>query len=70
MIELVEGVWIDPFAVTIIKAISENKCALWTTGQSALEGFVFDYPASEVAEAVNDAREEAPEDDRENGEDE
>jgi hypothetical protein len=58
LIELIEGFWCDPFAVTVIKKIDENKCALWTTGQSALEGFVLDYPVEEVAQAVTDACEE------------
>ena len=58
MIEILEGVWLNPHSVTVIKAISENKCALWVRGQSAMDGFVFEYPASEVAEAVNDACEE------------
>ena len=63
MIELVEGFFVDPHAVTVIKAISKSKCALWVTGQSALDGFVLDYPADEVAEAVTDACE--PEGDEE-----
>jgi hypothetical protein len=58
LIEIVEGVWLDPWSVTYIKRIEDGKCALWTTGQSALEGFVLDYDAGEVAEAVNDARED------------
>jgi hypothetical protein len=55
VIELVEGFFVDPHAVTVIKAIPDSKCALWVTGQSALDGFVLDYPADEVAEAVADA---------------
>lgn len=62
IIEIVEGVWLDPWSVTVIKKIDEDKCALWTTGQSALEGFVLEYPADEVAQAVNDARAESDED--------
>ena len=69
MIELVEGVWLDPWSVTLIKKISDGKCALWTTGQSALEGFVLDYDAGEVAEAVIDARNES-EDDTDDDQDE
>ena len=63
MIELVEGLWLDPWAVTMIKKIEDGKCSLWVTGQSALEGFVLDYDAAEVAEAVNDARNESDDDD-------
>jgi len=68
VIELADGIWIDPWSVTMIKKIDEGKCALWTTGQSALEGFVLDYDAAEVAEAVNDARNNSDEDDTEEDE--
>lgn len=56
MIQLVEGFWCDPFDVMVVKAIGKDKCALWMTGQNATEGFVLDYPASEVVEAVMDER--------------
>lgn len=65
MIELAEGVWIDPWSVTMIKKIDDGKCALWTTGQSALEGFILDYSAEQVAEVVNDARNECEEEEDE-----
>lgn len=55
MIELAEGLWIDPFSVVMIKKIDENQCGLWTTGQSALEGHVLPYSAEEVVEAIEDA---------------
>lgn len=64
MIEIIEGIWLDPWSVTMIKRISDGKCALWTTGQSALEGFVLDYDADEVAEAINDARNDSDEEER------
>jgi hypothetical protein len=65
VIELAEGVWIDPWSVTMIKKIDDGKCALWTTGQSALEGFILDYSAEQVAEVVNDARNECEEEEDE-----
>ena len=65
MIEILEGVWLNPHSVTVIKAISENKCALWVRGQSAMDGFVFEYPASEVAQAIIDACEEVEYEDEE-----
>ena len=65
MIEIIEGIWLDPWSVTMIKRISDGKCALWTTGQSALEGFVLDYDADEVAEAINDARNDSDEEQEE-----
>jgi hypothetical protein len=63
MIEILQGVWLDPWSVTVIKKIDDDSCALWTTGQSALEGFVLEYSAAEVAEAINDARAESESDD-------
>jgi len=59
LIEILEGVWLDIWQVTAIKKIDENKCALWLTGQSGEEGLVLNYEASEVAEAINNAREES-----------
>ena len=40
-----------------IKKIDENQCLLYTVGQSALDGHVLPYAASEVAEVVNEALE-------------
>ena len=65
MIELAEGIWINSEAVTMIKAIDEKSCALWVTGQSALDGFVLEYPAGEVAEVINDALENVEYEDEE-----
>jgi hypothetical protein len=36
MIQLVEGFWVDPHAVTVIKANGKDKCSLWVTGQAHL----------------------------------
>lgn len=55
MIELAEGLWVDPFSVTMVKRISKSKCALWTTGQPGSDGHILDYPAEEVVEAIEDA---------------
>lgn len=55
MIEIVEGLWVSPEHVALIKAVGDNLCVLYTIGQSALDGHVLEYPASEVAEAINDA---------------
>lgn len=63
MIELVDGFWVDPFSVTVVKAINDNSCAIWTTGQSALEGHVLDYPAGDVVQAIEDACEDSSEED-------
>jgi hypothetical protein len=54
MIELAEGLWVSPEHVTMVKHVDENKCLLFLVGQSALEGHILPYAASEVAEAIND----------------
>jgi hypothetical protein len=67
MIELVEGFWVEPDKVTVVKAIDKDRCAIWVDGQSALDGFTLDYPADEVVEALND---ELYEDEEEDDDDE
>jgi hypothetical protein len=57
MIELVEGFWVDPWDVKVIKTIDEKSCSLWVSGQSATDGFVIPYPAEEVVQAIIDERE-------------
>ena len=59
LVHIVEGVWVDPWDVKVIKKISDNSCAFWVTGQSAMDGFVLDYPAEDVVQAIEDARESA-----------
>lgn len=54
LIELLDGFWVVPANVTVIKRIDEERCALWVVGQSAMDGFVIDYPAEEVVEALHD----------------
>jgi len=69
LIELSEGFFVNPELVAVVKVVDKNKCALFTSGQSAVDGgFTVDYSAEEVAEAVNDACVEA-EEDEESGED-
>jgi hypothetical protein len=55
MIELVDGFWINPAKVTVIKANGKDSCTLWVRGQSAMDGFVLDYSADEVVELLHDA---------------
>jgi hypothetical protein len=55
MIELVEGFYVCPDEVTVVKADGKKRCVLFVTGQSGLDGFALDYPAEEVVEAINDA---------------
>jgi hypothetical protein len=54
MIELADGIFISPEHVSMIKSAGEDKCVLYTVGQSALDGHILDYPASQVAEVIND----------------
>lgn len=61
MIELLEGFWVDPFEVKIVKAIDERSCLLFVTGEGAMDGHVLDYPAEEVVDAVIEARNETEE---------
>ena len=60
MIELVEGFWVDPFEVKIVKKIDEKSCTLYVTGEGAMDGHVLPYPAEEVVDAVIDSRNEDP----------
>jgi hypothetical protein len=55
MIELVDGFWINPAKVTVIKANGKDSCTLWVRGQSAMDGFVLDYSAEDVVELLHDA---------------
>ena len=61
LIEILDGVWLDIWSVTVIKKIDDKSCSLWVTGQGAMDGFVLDYPHAEVAQAINDEREKADE---------
>ena len=65
MIELAEGLYVAPEHVAMIKSVDEDSCLLFTVGQSALEGHLLPYSASEVAEAVDDYFEETVDEDEE-----
>ena len=54
MIELADGVFIAPEHVTMVKKTDENECLIFFIGQSALEGHLLPYAASEVAEVIED----------------
>jgi hypothetical protein len=71
LIQILDDLWLDIWSVTAIKKIDDKSCSLWVTGQAATEGMVLDYPAEEVAEAINDEREKSdqePEEEDENAE--
>ena len=59
MIELVEGFWVDPWEVKIVKKIDDKSCTLYVTGEGAMDGHVLEYPAEEVVDAEIDARNES-----------
>ena len=65
MIELSDGIFVAPEHVSLVKKIDENQCLLYTVGQSALDGHVLPYAASEVAEVVNEALENVEYEDEE-----
>lgn len=55
IVEILEGIWIDPELITVVKAAGKNRCVFWVTGQSALEGFVVDHSAAVFVNAVYEA---------------
>jgi hypothetical protein len=56
LIQLADGLFVNPDAITVIKATDVDTCALFTAGQSAIDGgFHVPYGAAEVAEHINDA---------------
>ena len=55
MLEVDDGIYLSPEHVTMIKSAGEGKCALWVTGQSALDGFVLDRDAKELAEDISNS---------------
>jgi hypothetical protein len=59
LIELVEGFYINPKLVAVVKVADEDTCALFTTGQSAVDGgFTLPFSAEEVTQQINDAEDE------------
>ena len=64
MIEIDDGFFVNPWKVTAIKAAEKDKCVLYLSGQSALEGFLVKRNALELAtEIVEAMREEEGEED-------
>jgi hypothetical protein len=58
LIELVEDFYVNPEMVAVVKVTDKNQCALFTNGQSAMDGgFTLPYSAEEVVESLNDALE-------------
>jgi len=74
VIELVEGVFVTPEHVALVRKTDQGKCVLYTVGQGALDGHAIPYEAEDVVEAINDALDgyeeegtENPESGQENG---
>ena len=58
MIEIIEGVWVDPRHVAVVKRVGDDKCALFTSGQSAVDGgFLIERSAEEVVDEIEWAME-------------
>ncbi len=55
MIEIEEDTFIAPAMVTMVKASGKRKALLYFVGQSALEGFVVNRNALELAQEIVDA---------------
>jgi hypothetical protein len=73
MIEIEDGFFIFPEKVFAVKAVGEKKCLLYPDGASALDGFLLERNALEVAQEIVDgmAEEEIVEDvEEEDGEEE
>lgn len=55
MIELLDGIFIAPEHVAMVKKVDKNKCSLFFVGSSAVDGgHLIDYPAEQVAEVITD----------------
>ena len=70
MIELIEGFWVDPWEVKIVKKIDEKSCVLYVTGEGAMDGHVLNYPADQVVQVIEDEREKSDEEEEDDEEDE
>jgi len=68
MIEIEDGLFIDPWKAAAVKAVEEGKCLLFLDGVGAMDGFLLRCNALEAAQRIMDAR-YAAEDEEENGED-
>jgi hypothetical protein len=64
MIEIEDGFFIFPEKVFAVKSVGKKKCLLYPNGASALDGFLLERNALEVAQEIVDgmAEEEMVED--------
>ncbi len=73
MIEIDDGIFVNPWKVTLVKAADKKKSVLYVDGQSALDGFVIKRNALELAQEIMDGmneEEDEEEKEEENEEDE
>lgn len=72
MIEIEDGLFIFPEKVFAVKAVGKKKCLLYPDGVSALDGFLLERNALEVAQEIVDSltEEEMAEDMEEESEEE
>jgi hypothetical protein len=54
MIEIQDGLFIFPEKVFAVKAVGKTKCLLYPDGASALDGFLLERNALEVAQEIVD----------------
>ena len=58
MIELADGFFVQPSEVAAVKSAGEGKSILYLKGQSALEGFVVEGEALDIADKVDEELDE------------
>jgi hypothetical protein len=58
MIEISDGFFVQPSEVAAVKSTGEGKSILYLKGQSALEGFVLEGEALDIADRVDGALDE------------
>jgi hypothetical protein len=58
MIEIQPDFFVQPCHIVAVKKIDNDKCTVYLTGQSALEGFTVERSAVELADEVDEALEE------------
>lgn len=64
MIELTDGLFVNPKLVAVVKSVSDDQCAIFTPGQSATDGgFLVNRPGLEVAEIIDDEDDEKEDED-------
>ena len=70
MIEIDDGIFVNPCKVTLVKAVTKKKSVLYVDGQSALDGFVLQRNALKLAQEIVDGMNEENEEQDEDEEDE